>query len=103
MEEAIRFLKGSIDDRHMTSTTTIVQQLVHAPAEHEQAVQLLAGCLGDRVGYGAVRLRHREQQQRSLCRMSTQPWTSSGRSPDTLRRNRYLVVFTDHFTRWAEA
>ena len=57
MEEAIRFLKGSIDDRHMSSTATIVQQLVHAQAEHEQATQLLAGYLGDRVGHDGARAR----------------------------------------------
>jgi len=57
LEEAIRFLKGSIEARHMANVESLVQHLAHAQEEHRWVVQVLAAYLGDRLGHDGARSR----------------------------------------------
>ena len=49
MEEIIRFLKATLEERHTLDSSAVVNHIVHAQAEHEHIREFVATCLGDRV------------------------------------------------------
>ncbi|KAE9018561.1 hypothetical protein PF002_g8381 [Phytophthora fragariae] len=109
VETALHFCHSDLLSSHLGLTKTLekVKSLAYWPDWHRDVEEYLRDC--DKCGSGkGARLWRAGRMQRMPVAGLTGPFSllvvdAIGPLPETNRGNKYILVFVDYFTRWAEA